>query len=73
LTFFRTRPTTSSENGLPPYADGSYEGRQIQSSVRSRDEPVLNWVRIAREIEAAKNPGRDVEELLARLPRRPLA
>lgn len=30
------------------------------------DEPVMNWVRIAREIQEAQNPGREVEKLLAR-------
>jgi hypothetical protein len=37
------------------------------------DEPVMNWVRIARETQETQNSGREVERLLARAPRRPLA
>lgn len=71
LNYRRRRDIGIGQSTPPVWSD--IDGGQISPVVRSRDEPVMNWVRIAREIEAAKNPGRDIEQLLARAPRRPLA
>ncbi|WP_295846533.1 hypothetical protein [Tardiphaga sp.] len=49
------------------------DNTEISPVAEPPPDPTMKWVRIAREIQETRNLGREVEELLASSPRRPLA
>lgn len=56
-----------------PHAIWSTDAGEESPVAPSGDEPVMNWVRIVRETQQARDHGREIEQLLARVPRHPLA